>query len=324
MRAAFIEGFGGIEQVERVGERPAPVAAGDQVVIEVQAAAVNPRDWLLVEGRYVFAWLAGRLPIVLGSDVAGTVVGLGPRARGFALGDAVLAMQTPRGGFGGFADQVAVRCSAVAHLPDGVPFDQAAGLGVAALTALQALRDDGCLRSGEHAVVLGASGGVGSFAVQLARRLGARVTGICSGANEALARRLGCDEVIDYTRGDFRAELQAVDVFFDTIGRERLATVRPCLRPGGRYVSTVPTRANTLDQLRGGVLGVLRRKGVRSRTVICRARGADLAELAGAVAAGELEVVIDSTFPLERVAEALLRSRTRRARGKIVVRVAGG
>jgi len=323
MEAAFIERHGAIGDVVRVGERPEPVPRNDQVLIEVRAAAVNPRDWLLVEGRYVFAVLAGRLPLVLGSDVAGTVVGLGPDAAGFAIGDDVLAMQTPRGRFGGFAERVVVRSGAVARKPSGLSFDAAAGIGVAGLTALQALRDDAALQSGEHVVVVGASGGVGSFAVQLARRAGARVTGICSGANESLVRRLGCDDVIDYTATDFRDQVRDADVVFDTIGRERLATVRRCLEAGGRYVTTVPTAANSLDQALGMTLGRLRRSSPRSRTVVCRALGADLQELADLGASGELEVPIDSTFALPDIAAALVRSKTRRARGKIVIRVGG-
>ncbi|MCP4867920.1 MAG: NAD(P)-dependent alcohol dehydrogenase [Proteobacteria bacterium] len=321
MRAAFIQRHGAIGDVVRVDERPEPVPSGGQVLIEVAAATVNPRDYLLVEGRYVFSILAGRLPLVLGSDVAGTVVGLGPRAVGFAVGDEVLGMQTPRGRFGGFAERVAIRSGAVARKPPALPFEQAAGLGVAGITALQALRDDAELRAGEHVVVVGASGGVGSFAVQLAKHTGARVTGVCSGGNVELARRLGCDDVIDYTTADFRERVRDADVVFDTIGRERLATVRPCLRPGGRYVTTVPTAGNTKDQAIGSTLGRLRRGAPRSRTVICKARSRDLQELADLAAAGELEVLIDSRHPLEDAAEALRRSKSRRARGKIVITI---
>ncbi len=289
---------------------------GDQVLIQVHAASVNPRDWLLVEDRYVFAVLAGRLPLVLGSDVAGRVIGLGPRAAGFALGDPVLAMQTIRGRFGGFAEQVAISARAVAHKPVGLSFEHAAGIGVAGLTALQALRDDAKLQRGEHVLVVGASGGVGSFAVQLATWMGARVTGVCSGANAELAERLGCRAVLDYTQGDFRESVGDADVVFDTIGRERLASVRPCLRPGGRYVSTVPSARNTLDQLRS-----LGSSKARSRTVLCRPRSADLRQLAELASEGQIEVLIDSVHTLEDTAAALLRSRTKRARGKIVIRV---
>jgi NADPH:quinone reductase-like Zn-dependent oxidoreductase len=317
--AAFIERYGAIEEVVRVAERPEPIPRGDQLLIEVHAASVNPRDWLLVQGRYVFAILAGGLPLVLGSDVAGVVVGLGPKASGFEVGDEVLAMQTPRGRFGGFAERVVVRAGAVAHKPSEVSFGSAAGIGVAGLTALQALRDKARLRAGEHVVVVGASGGVGSFAVQLAKRTGARVTGVCSTRNEALARRLGCDEVIDYTQVDFRDTVRSADVVFDTIGRERLATVRRCLGPGGRYVTTVPNAGNSLDQGLGMTLGRLRRSARRSRTIVCRSRGSDLRLLAELVAGGELEVLIDSTWPLAQTAAALARSRTKRARGKILI-----
>ncbi len=317
MLAAFIDTHGPIEAVVRAGERPTPVPRDDQVLIEVHAASVNPRDWLLVEDRYVFAVLAGRLPVVLGSDVAGRVIGLGPRASGFAPGDPVLAMQTLRGRFGGFAEQVAISGKSVAQKPVGLSFEHAAGIGVAGLTALQALRDDAKLQPGEHALIIGASGGVGHFAVQLARWMGARVTGVCSGANLELAVRLGCEQVIDYTQQDFRDTVRDVDVVFDTIGRERLGSVRRCLRRGGRYVSTVPNARNTLDQLR--TLGPSR---VRSRTVLCSPRSRDLRQLAELAGSGEIEVLIDSVHDLEHTAAALLRSRTKRARGKIVITTA--
>lgn len=321
VQAAFIQQHGSIDAVVEVGEQPDPVPRGDQVLIAVHAAAVNPRDYLLVEGRYVFAILAGRLPLVLGSDVAGTVVGLGPRAIGFAIGDEVLGMQTPRGRFGGFAERVALRTGALARKPSALSFEHAAGIGVAGLTALQALRDDAALASGEHALIVGASGGVGSFAVQLAAAWGARVTGVCSGANVELARRLGCRDVIDYGATDFRSVVRDADVIFDTIGRESLGSVASCLRPGGRYVSTVPSGRNALDQAHGSTWGRLRRGSLRSRTVLCTARGTDLQELADAAATDRIEVLIDSRFPLAEAAEALKRSKSRRARGKIVMLV---
>lgn len=322
MRAAFVAQHGAIDQVVQVGERPEPVARGDRIVLDVRAATVNPRDWLLVEGRYVFRALAGRLPLVLGSDAAGVVTAVGPKVRRFAVGDEVLTMQTPLGRFGAFAERMAVREGAVATKPADLSFEHAAGIGVAGLTALQALRDDARLAPGERVLVVGASGGVGSFAVQVARVLGAQVTGVCSGRNADLVRDLGAEEVIDYTEVDFRDSATGYDVVFDTIGREHLGSVRRCLNDGGRYVSTVPNARNSRDQLVGTTLGRLRRGARRSRTVVCKALGSDLGELAEHAASSRLRVVIDSTFLLSQTADALTRSRTKRARGKIVVRVA--
>jgi NADPH:quinone reductase-like Zn-dependent oxidoreductase len=324
MQAAFIERFGG-DEVVQVGARPIPEIGASQVLIEVHAAAVNPRDWLLRDGRYVFGSLVIGFPKILGSDVSGVVTAMGRRVTGVRVGDEVVAMQTTLGQMGGFAEYMAVDQRAVAHKPRSVDHVHSAGLSVAGLTALQALRDHARLRGHERVAVIGASGGVGHYAVQIAKYLGARVIGVCSAANEALVRELGADQVIDYRSHDVVAALTeagGVDVVFDAIGRSSLARVRPGLRAGGRYVSTVPTRENTRDQLRSIVthlVGVP--SGLVSRTVLCRSRGADLAVLARMVDAGGLRSVIDSVVPLAQTREALARSRTQRARGKIVIAV---
>jgi len=317
VRAAFIESNGPVADVVQVGQQPEPTATGDRVLIEVKAATLNARDWLLVEGRYVFSFLAGKLPLVLCSDAAGVVVQVGPKAHRLSVGDEVLALQTPRGRFGALAELMAVRESAVAVKPAGLSFPHAAGIGVAGCTALQALRDDAGLQAGEHVVVVGASGGVGTFGVQIAKLLGGRVTGVCSGRNGPLVERIGADEVIDYEQTDFREVVRDADVVFDTIGRESLASVWGCLAKGGRYVTTVPNPVNAWDRL----LGPLRRSGRRSRTVICKARATDLRTIAEWAAAGDLEVVVDSTWPLDQAPEAFARSRSKRARGKIVVTI---
>ena len=327
MRAAYIESFGGNEVV-KVGPRPVPAIGPRQILIRVHASCVNPRDWLLRDGRYVFRHLVVGFPKVLGSDVSGVVDQVGPLVRGVRLGDEVVAIQTVLGQMGGYAEFMAVREDAVALKPRSMSHAEAAGLPVAGLTALQALRDEVHLARGERVMIVGASGGVGSYAVQVARDMGARVIGVCSGPNEALVRELGADETIDYRSHDVVEAAGEVDVVFDAIGKGTLARYRPCLAPGGRYVSTVPSLDNTRDALASLPAHLLARAGKRSRrlisrTVLCRSRGRDLAVLAGMADAGALRTVIDSTYPLERVTEALARSRTQRARGKIILDVAG-
>ena len=324
MQAAYIERFGGNEVVQ-VGPRPVPTPGRSQVLIKVHAAAVNPRDWLLRDGRYVFRHLVIGFPKILGSDVSGVVSAVGRGVTGLRPGDEVVAMQTTLGQMGGFAGSMAVHQRAVARKPTSVGHPDTAGLGVAGLTALQALRDDARLRGHERVAILGASGGVGHYAVQIARYFGARVIGVCSEPNHALARELGADEVIDYRSQDVVATLAdtgGVDVVFDAIGKSSLARMRPALRAGGRYVSTVPTAHNAGDQLRSTPTHLIGAPGgLVSRTVLCRSRGSDLAVLAGMVDAGALRTVIDSVYPLARVTEALARSRTQRARGKIIITV---
>lgn len=326
MQAAYIERFGGSEVV-RVGPQPVPRPRAGQVLIEVHAASVNPRDFLLRDGRYVFRHLVVGWPKLLGSDVSGVVVELGARVQGLRVGDRVVAMQTTLGQMGGFAEFMAVDASAVARLPDEVEHRSAAGLPVAGLTALQALRDDVHLRGDERVAVLGASGGVGHYGVQIAKHLGAQVIAVSSAGNHAFVRGLGADVCIDYRDRDPVTELArmgGVDVVFDAIGRSSLAKVRACLRGGGRYVTTVPTAINVRDQLASlptQVLGVP--PLLVSRTVLCRPRGEDLATLVEMLAAGSLTTAIDSAWPLAQITDALARSRSQRARGKIIVTVHG-
>lgn len=322
MKAAFIRGYGSNDALE-VGPRPVPRPRRRQVLVRVHATCVNPRDWLLRDGRYVFRHFVFGFPKVLGSDVSGVVVATGPGVRHFGVGDAVYGLQTPLGQMGGYAEYMAVHENAVAHKSDAMTHEEAAGLPVAGLTALQALRDEGELQAGERVLVLGASGGVGGYAVQVAKRLKATVIGVSSGKNADFVRDLGADEHIDYTRGDVAARAGSVHLVLDAIGKGHLSRYASCLAPGGRYVTTVPSAKNARDQ----VLTTSRRRlrpGTRiSRTILCRARRADLETLARMADAGALRTAIDSVHELDDVAEALTRSRSQRARGKIIVRVVG-
>ena len=324
MRAAFIERHGGNEVVQ-VGTQPVPSLRPDQVLIRVHASCVNPRDWLLRDGRYVFRHFVRGFPIILGSDVSGVIAATGPLVRDLHVGDAVVAMQTTLGQMGAYAQYMAVAARAVGRKPLLADHEHASGLGVAGLTALQALRDDGRLRPGERVAILGASGGVGHYAVQIAKYLGAgRVVGVCSAANEAFVRELGADATLDYRSGDVVAALAdagGVDLVFDAIGKGDLRRHRPCLRPGGRYVTTVPTAKNTEDQLRSLVGRALGRDAPVARTVLVRPTRRDLEQLAAMMDMGELRTVVDSVHELDAVTDALARSRTQRARGKIIIRI---
>jgi NADPH:quinone reductase-like Zn-dependent oxidoreductase len=322
MQAAYIERYGG-DEVVQVGPRPVPEPGPRQVLIEVHAAAVNPRDFLLREGRYVFRRFVLGFPKILGSDVSGRVAEVGSKVTRVRPGDRVVAMQTTLGQMGAFAEYMAVDQDAVALAPKTADHAQTAGLPVAGLTALQALRDDARLRGDERIAILGAAGGVGHYAVQIAKHLGAQVVGVCSAANEDLVRELGADQIIDYRSCDTVAALAAsgrVDVVFDAIGKSGLERVRACLRERGRYITTVPNAANLRDALVSSYSS-LRSNTPTSRMVLCRPRGRDLEVLAGMLDAGTLRTVIDSTYPLARTVDALARSRTQRARGKIIIAV---
>jgi NADPH:quinone reductase-like Zn-dependent oxidoreductase len=321
MRAAFIQRYGGPEVLE-VEEQPRPVPKSGQVLIEVHAASVNPRDWLLREGRYVFRHLMRGFPLILGSDVSGVVVESGSGATRFRPGDAVFGMQTPLGRMGGYAEYVAIDERALAAKPEGLSHVEAAAVPCAALTAWGALVRIGRIAAGSRVTIVGASGGVGTYATQLAKALGATVTGVTSGGNASLVRSLGADRVIDYKTEQFASLVESQDLVFDTIGRESLRKCARVLTPRGRYITTIPNAAtfsqafasNSLRMLRGG-------HAQSAHTVLVRADGEALGRIASLMSAGKVRSVIDSVYPLSEVRAAHERSRSWRSRGKLVLQV---
>lgn len=321
MRAIFIRRYGGNEVLED-GEQPRPVPKSRQVLIEVHAASVNPRDWLLREGRYVFRHLMRGFPLILGSDVSGVVVECGPDATLFRVGDEVFGMQPPLGRMGGYAEYVAIDERALARKPSNVSHEEAAAVPCAGLTAYGALLRVGRVRSGSRVTIIGASGGVGTYATQLAAVLGATVTGVCSAANAALVQSLGAQRVIDYKTERFDTLLDSQDVVFDTIGRESLRKCSPVLTPRGRYITTIPSASTFANALSSNLRRAVRLGHAQSaHTILVRADGRDLSELAAWMSAGKVRSVIDSVFSLSEARAAHERSRTWRSRGKLVLRV---
>ena len=321
MRAIFINRYGGLDVLEE-GEQPRPVPRSKQVLVEVHAASVNPRDWLLREGRYVFRYLMPGFPLILGSDVSGVVVEAGPNASRFRPGDAVFGMQTPLGRMGGYAEYVAVDERALALKPANISHEEAAAVPCAGLTAYDALLRIGRAREGSHATIIGASGGVGTYATQLARAWGANVAGVTSARNASLVRSLGADCVIDYTTERFQTLLRSQDLVFDTIGRESLRTCSPVLTRRGRYVTTIPSAATFTNAFVSNVRRGLRGGNAQSaHTVLVRADGEALGQIASLMSARKVRSVIDSVYPLSRVREAHERSRSWHSRGKLVLQV---
>jgi NADPH:quinone reductase-like Zn-dependent oxidoreductase len=319
MKAIVIDKYGTSDRLQlREVERPKPSAG--EVLIRVHAAGVNPVDWKIRRGMLrPLLWL--RFPIILGFDVAGVVEEAGPGVNRFRPGDPVFALLHPRRhGPGGYAGYAVAPDSAVARKPDALGFEEAASLPVAALTALQSLRDLGRLPAGGSALINGASGGVGVFAVQLARALGAaRVTGVCGPNNVELVRGLGADTVIDYTREDFTRRPGRVDVILDAVAKSSFGACRRILGPRGTYVTTLPMPGALLWGALLPVAGLLG-YGKRAKFVAAHPRGSDLEFLARLADEGKLRPVIDRVFPFEQAREAHDFSATERARGKIVLR----
>jgi NADPH:quinone reductase-like Zn-dependent oxidoreductase len=319
MKAIFFEGHGGPE-VLQYGERPTPTPRADQVLVEVHAAGINPRDWRLYEGTYPFGFLAGRPPTILGSDVSGVVVDVGAKVTQFAPGDAVFGMQSNLGRMGCYAEYVAIKATCLARKPASGSHADAAALPLAALTAYQALHRLAGITAGTRVTIVGASGGVGHYAVQLARAAGAHVTAVCGSANAALVRELGAEEVVDYRAVRWPEAIREQDVVFDTVGSETLASGARSLRRGGLHITTITSLGTFAATARATVTHLVA-KGPRAAVVMVQPRGRDLDAIARLLASGDVRSVIDEIYPLAQAADALRKSRSLHTRGKLVLEV---
>ncbi|HEU4778565.1 MAG TPA: NADP-dependent oxidoreductase [Steroidobacteraceae bacterium] len=286
---------------------PLPEPGEGDVLIKVHAAGVNPADVQFRRGDYQ-AFVPLALPFILGWDVAGSVVA---GAGDFAAGDAAFAMADMNRN-GAYAEYVAVRAANVAHAPTRIPLEHAAGVPLAALTAWSALFDIANLQSGQTVLIHAGAGGVGQFAIQLARRAGARVIATASAANHEMLRRLGADVLVDYRTADFAEGLRDVDVVLDTIGGQTRLKSWPVLRSGGILVAIAMPPPDA---------AVAQEHGVRAAMVTVLPSGDRLAEIARLIDVGELEVMIDSEFPLAQAAYAHRRIEQGHTRGKIILRV---
>jgi NADPH:quinone reductase-like Zn-dependent oxidoreductase len=320
MIAAVIDEYGGADRLQvREVDRPEP--GPGELRIRVRAAGVNPVDWKIRRGDLRLI-LRSKLPMILGGDVAGEVDAVGPGVSRFGPGDPVVALLDLARGGGGYAEFAVCPESAAARRPEAWSVEEAASVPIAGLTALQSLRDLGRLPEGGGGSVLvnGASGGVGTFAIQIAKAMGARVVGTCSASNEGLVRGLGADEVIDYRLEDFTRRDDRFDVVLDASARSSFGRSSRVLKPGGAYVSTLPSPGLFAWK---GALPVLRLLGNRKRAhfVLVSALGEDLAFLGRLGDEGRLRPVIDRVFPLEEVRQAHERSETGHPAGKVVLRI---
>jgi NADPH:quinone reductase-like Zn-dependent oxidoreductase len=304
-------------------EKPTP--ADDQLLVRVRAASVNPLDWHFVEGTpFVMRALAGGLrkpkDTQLGVDFAGTVEAVGKNVTKFKPGDEVFGGRT-----GAFADYVCVRESrAVALKPASITFEQAASVPIAAITALQALRDKGQIKAGQRVLINGASGGVGTFAVQIAKSMGAEVTGVCSTRNLDLVRSLGADHLIDYTKEDFTKTDQPYDVIIDNVGNRSLSECRRALKPKGILVLVGGGGANEqgiIGPMAKPIKAMLLSPFVSQKVgmILAELNHDDLAFLADLMQSGKLKAVIDRTYKLSDVPEAIKYVEQGHARGKVVI-----
>jgi NADPH:quinone reductase-like Zn-dependent oxidoreductase len=307
----------GLEEVDE------PVVRDDDVLVRVRAASVNPRDWHFLRGLpYVVRPVGLRRPKsgVLGSDIAGQVEAVGKAVTRFRPGEEVFAFVLS----GAFAEHAAVPEAVLGHQPATLTFEQAATVPLAALTALQGLRDHGRVQPGQKVLILGASGGVGTFAVQLAKSYGAEVTGVSSTRNLELVRSLGADHVIDYTREDFTRSGQRYDLIFQLAGTRSPSDLRRALTPKGTLVlSSGESDGRWIGPLDRVIKAAVLSPFLRQRLVTFEAKQSrdDLRVLKELVESGRLSPVIDRTYPLIETSEAIRYLETGHARGKVVVTV---
>lgn len=317
---AIVHARYGPPEILRWQEAPRPQPGVREILVKVRAASVNPLDWHFMRGSpfplRAFTGLARPRTPILGADFSGQVEAVGAGVIRFKVGDEVFGSVLS----GAFADYLSASEDRVAPKPGALGFEEAAALPIAGITALQGLRDHGALQPGQRLLIEGASGGVGSFAIQLGKWLGAHVTAVCSAGKIDLARQLGADTVIDYAREDFARGNRQYHLIFSTCACHSVFQYRRSLLSGGRYVMAGGKPAagfqafalgRLLSRSGGRKLGGMMAKTVRS----------DLELLAELVTTGKMRVVIDRRYPLSHAAEAIRYLEEGHARGKVVLTV---
>ena len=312
--------------VLRCEEIEKPVPGDNEVLIRVRAASVNPLDWKVMSGGpFIVRVLLGLGKAKIkrpGVDVAGTIEAVGGNVTQFKPGDEVFG--TCRGAFAEYATSKSVTGmkSALVRKPENVTFEQAASIPVAGLTALQGLRDHGRIQTGQSVLINGAAGGVGTFAVQIAKVFGAKVTGVCSTGNVDMVRSIGADRVIDYTQEDFTTSSQRYDLLFDCVGNHSLSACRQVLKPTGRLVLVGAPKDVSVTEIVTTLIGaVVLSLFLRKKMVffIAKGRKEDLTMLGDLMAAGKIKAVIDRRYRLSNAAEAFRYMEEGHARGKVII-----
>jgi len=313
MRAAVIDRYGAADAIE-VRDMLIPELGPGQLRVRVHASSLNPLDYKLRSGAYRTV-LPLAFPAILGFDLAGVVDAIGPQVTGWTAGERVYG-RLDRSSGGAHAQYVVASPEVLDRIPEKLSFEEAAGIPLAGMTALQALREEAGLRSGQRLFVVGATGGVGVFAVQVGRAMGASVTAMVSTHGLALARQLGALGFVDYSRGELETHGERHDVVFETTGRRSFGELSRLLAPKGAFVTT-GFSPELIFRSALSKLGL----GPRVSSVRSRPDGPMLRTLSGWVAEGKLRPVIDSTFPLERIRQAYAKLEGGRPLGKVIVTI---
>ncbi len=316
MKAAVIRTYGDAS-VLTIQEQPMPICDDDGVLIKIAAASINPIDWKIRQGlAYPIRVIIGlKLPAILGFDICGEIVAIGNKVKTWKVGDWVIARSNhPEGR--GYAEYISLHEDHIVAKPKNLSPIEASTIPLAGLTALQALRDHGKVAPGQEVMIIGASGSVGMFAVQIAKHFGAIVTAVCSTKNLAFAKSLHADFVIDYTQSSLFDSNKKYDVIFDAVGKHRFSQVKNYLTPHGKFVTTVPNGETPFSFITNLF------SPQKNCFVLMKNRLADLQELATLAEQQKIITLVDSVYPLEKVADAHLKSQSEHACGKIVLDIA--
>ncbi len=310
MKAVVIRRYGSSEVLE-YEDVAQPKIKPLELLVKVHASSVNPIDWKIRKGLLRFI-TGNKFPIILGFDLSGEVVEVGSGVTRFKPKDQIYGSVGFPGG--AYAEFATVPEKSVAPKPTNISYQEAAAVPTAALTALQALQNQGKIQPGQSVLINGAAGGVGSFAVQIAKVLDANVTAVCSTKNLDLVKSLGADRLIDYTQQDFTQDVAQYDIIFDAVGKQSFSRSKGVLKPNGVYVTTLPTPDSILQSVITAFI-----PGKKAKLVFASPNTQDLVYLKDLIETGKIRIVIDRTYPLQELASAHAYSETERAVGKIVI-----
>lgn len=321
MKAAIFKSYGS-PQMLQIAEIEKPVPTDDEVLVRVHASSVNPAEWYGLSGLFI-ARLGNGLfkpkDTRLGTDYAGVVEAVGKNVTGFKPGDEVFGARS-----GAFSEYVCAR-KIIIPKPANISFEEAGGVAIAAITALQGLRDHGNLQSGQKVLINGASGGVGTFAVQIAKALGAEVTAVCSTGNVNLIRSLGADHVIDYSQQDFTRNGQQYDLILDIAGSRSWRDYKRVLKPNAHFVLVGAPKGNPVIGPLAHIIPLRLASWRASQKVVffvAKFTCEDFMLLKAMFERGQLKTVVDRTYPLNKISEAMSYLGTGHAKGKIIVQIA--
>lgn len=309
MKAVQIYKYGGLESLRHV-DMPTPEIKPFELLVHNVVATVNPYDCMVRSGSMWF--MEGfRFPKILGCESAGVVKEVGEKVKQFKVGDQVIVCTGRRNAY---AEYLAVTEGMVTRLPESLNYSEGASLPIAGSAAYDALHELGKIRSGQNVLIYGAYGSVGSFAVQLAKLAGAKVTGICSTSSLSEVEALGADEIIDYTTTNFRKLNRKFDIIFDTPSVLKFKGVKNSLTEAGTLIATLPSLDNMFNQL------FSTKRGKKVKTVFAKPTIQKIDILSKLVQERKLKVIIDKEYPIEQIAEAHRYSETKRAKGKIIIK----